>query len=114
MKKFKVTVTRVDEYEIEIDENNLDKEIDFPENSEPIDLAKDLALTWMRTEDKYFKEGYGYIKELDKDGKVKGIPYTKEDGEFGYPLPDDRYTTGITIKPLSQDEDYEIDAIVVS
>jgi len=25
MKKFKVTVTRVDEYEIEIDENNLDK-----------------------------------------------------------------------------------------
>ena len=52
--------------------------------------------------------------ELDKDGKVNGIPYTKEDGEFGYPLPDDRYTTGITVKPLSQDEDYEIDAVVVS
>lgn len=113
MPKFKVQVTRVDEYEIDIDESVWDKKAledwgsVFHTVNSVEDIAKDLAISWMRFEDDYFKEGYGYVKELDNDGKVKGIPYKTDDGKFGYPLPEERYTAGITIKPISQDEDYE-------
>lgn len=113
MAKFKVTVTRVDEYEIEIDENVWDEKAledwsgVFHPVSDAEDVAKDFAVAWMRNEDKYFIEGYGYVKEFDQSGNLKGVPYRDEKGEFAYPLPEDSYTKGISIVALSQDEDYE-------
>lgn len=113
MAKFKVTVTRVDEYEIEIDENVWDEKAleDWSSVFHPVsdaeDVAKNFAVAWMRNEDKYFIEGYGYVKEFDQSGNLKGVPYRDEKGEFAYPLPEDRYAKGISIVALSQDEDYE-------
>lgn len=112
MSKFKVTVTRVDEYEIEIDEKVWDEKAlkdwsaTFNDVNSVQDIAKDFAVAYMRTES-YFTEGYGYVKEFYKDGTVRGIPYKGENGEFKYPLPDEKYAKGISITPLVQDEDYE-------
>jgi hypothetical protein len=111
--KFKATVTRVDEYEIEVDENVWDKEAlkDWSSVFSPVDsvedVAKDFAVAFMRNDNSYFIEGYGYVKELNKEGALKGVPYRDEKGNFCYPLPEEKYTKGISIKPLSHDYDYE-------
>lgn len=113
MAKFNITVTRTDEYIIDIDESVYTKEaleawsevFATVENIE--DFAKDFAVAWMRNEDKYFIEGYGYVKEFMENGTLKGIPYRKEDGSFGFPMPVDHYAKGISITPVSQDDDYE-------
>lgn len=113
MSKFKVTVTRVDEYEIEIDESIWDEKAlkdwasVFFDVKDAAEFAKHFAIAWMRNDDKYFIEGYGYVKEFDKNGELKGIPYRKEDGEFGYPLPEEKYSKGISIVAISQDDDYD-------
>ena len=102
MNKFKVTVTRVDEYEIEVDENVWNEQAleqwskVFWDCVDTEQVAKDLAVAYMRT-DSRFIEGYGWVKELRKDGTEKGLllPEGKE------------YAAGLTIKPLSFDEDYQ-------
>lgn len=119
MSKFLVTVTRVDEYEVEVDETiwtneelkDWSKTFHDVQNTE--DFARLLAITWMRTENSHFKEGYGYIKELDENGKVKGIPFKNENGELDYPMPEENYTKGLTIKPISQDDNYEVESELI-
>lgn len=117
MAKFKVTVTRVDEYEIEVDEKVWDEKAlndwssVFYDVDSVEDVAKNFAVAWMRNENNYFIEGYGYVRQLDKKGETVGVPYRDDKGEFAYPLPDDKYAKGISIKPITQDDDYETDVI---
>jgi len=111
--KFKIIVTRVDTYEIEVDENVwTDEELkNWSKVFHPVhsveDVAKDYAIAFMRNDDNYFIEGYGYVKEYNKDGDLKGVPYRDENGEFAFPLPEEKYTKGISIKPIDEDNDYE-------
>lgn len=67
MKKFKCKVTRVDEYEIEIDETKIDKEwmenfrsYMYPSFTDYCDHAEHLAQLRARLGEEFY-EGYGYV-----------------------------------------------------
>lgn len=113
MKKFKCTVTRVDEYKIEIDENIINDEwmehfrsymYDYYELSEH---AEHLAQFQARIGDQDFIEGYGHVK---RNGKLL---YSREDyDESGKRLPESECrqpAPGINIKVVSEDNDCEVD-----
>ena len=114
MKKFKCTVTRTDEYEIEIDESIINEEwmehfrtymYNFNELSEH---AEHLAQFQARLGSEYdFIEGYGYVK---RDGK---LPYSHEDfDKNGNWLPEAERrqpAPGININIISEDDECEVD-----
>lgn len=114
MKKFKCTVTRTDEYEIEIDESIINEEwmehfrsymYNFNELSEH---AEHLAQYQARLGSDYdFIEGYGYVK---RDGE---LPYSHEDfDKNGNWLPEAERrqpAPGININIISEDDDCEVD-----
>lgn len=118
MAKFNVTVVRTDEYEIDIDESVWTKEEIkdwgniFWGGSSLRDVASSLGEAWMKQGAGYFKEGFGYVRELDSNGLPKSIPYKDENGNYGE-LPEEKYSKGLTIKPISEDEDYEVSVSVV-
>lgn len=114
MKKFKCTVTRTDEYEIEFDESIYDEEwmeafraymFDFHNLSQHAQYIAQHQARLGSARD--FIEGYGYVKrdgdlplsgkDFDKDGKW--LPASKR----RQPAP------GININILSEDEDCEVD-----
>ena len=113
MKKFKCTVTRTDEYEIEIDENIINEEwmehfrsymYDFDELSEH---AEHLAQFQARLgSEQDFIEGYGYVT---RDGE---LPYSHEDfDKNGNWLPEAERrqpTPGINIKIISEDNECDL------
>lgn len=110
--KYKVQVIRTDEYEIEIDENVWnetelkDWSSIFWKVSSTEDVAKNFAIAFMRNEDRYFIEGYGYVKEYLKNGTLRSVPYHDEKGNY-MELPEEKYSKGISITAISQDDEYE-------
>jgi len=102
MKRFKVTVTKTDEYEVEIDENIINDEFmaEFKKNFFDIDTlqvhAENIAQLKSRFDPEFF-EGYGPIMI---DGKA---PHHYPKAELN----------GININVLSEDEYIETDAIEV-
>lgn len=119
MSKFKVVVTRVDEYEIEVDENIWDEKTlaDWSNVFTPVssaeEVAKDFAVAFIRNENNYFIEGYGYVKKFNEDGSQDHFPFRDESGEFCYPLPEEQYTKGISIKPICQDYNYDTEISII-
>lgn len=114
MKKFKCTVTRTDEYEIEIDENIVNEEwmkhfrsymYAFNELSEH---AEHLAQFQARLgSEETFIEGYGHVT---RDGE---LPFSYEDyGKDGKKLPEAEQrqpAPGLNIKIISEDNDCEVE-----
>lgn len=115
MAKFKITVTRTDEYEIEVDEKVWTTDViqtwgdTFWGGEDIEDVAKLLAVQWMKQDGSYFKEGFGFVKELNSSNEIKGVPYTDKDGKFAYPLPVSEYAEGLSIKPIVEDEEYDVE-----
>lgn len=117
MKKYNVTVTRTDEYIVEIDETIYNEEWmkDFERYFHPLDgdmkeIAIDLATHQARFGSDVsggFIEGYGYIS---RDGK---LPFSFEDyDEKGKELPEDKKreaAPGLNIRIISEDDDIETD-----
>lgn len=118
MKKFKCTVTRTDEYEIEIDENIINEEwmehfrsymYDFDELSEHAEHLAQFQARFGSEQD--FIEGYGYVT---RDGK---LPFSHEDyGKDGKILPETerrQQALGLNIKIISEDDgcDVEIEEV---
>lgn len=114
MAKFKVTVVRTDEYEIDIDESVWTKEEIkewgkiFWGGTSLRDVASALGEAWMKQGAGFFKEGFGYVRELDSKGSPKKIPVKNEKGEFDF-LPDEKFAKGLTLRPINEDESYEVD-----
>ena len=115
MPKYKVKVTRTDEYEIEIDASVWTKEAieawgnTFSGGNSLGHVVCALGKAWMRQDSGFHKEGFGYVRELDSNGIKQNIPFKDEVGNYGS-LPDERYTKGLTIRPITEDEDYKVDA----
>lgn len=113
MAKFSVEVTRTDVYEIEIDETIWDAAAlkDWSETFHKVttikEFLKSYAISFMKADDTSFIEGYGYVKELKKDGEARKV-HRCISGKFSF-LPEDDFTVGLTIKPLIQDDDYDVD-----
>lgn len=118
MARFNVTVVRTDEYEIEIDESVWTKDAIedwgniFWGGSSVEDVASSLGEAWMKQGAGYFKEGFGFVIELDSNGNKKNIPCKNEKGNYGF-LPEEKFAKGLTIKPLSEDFDYEVSVIKI-
>lgn len=104
MKKFQVQVTRIDEYEIEIDENIINDEWiknfesymwDVDEDWPHEDLAKHIGQMRARFGSHQFIEGFGYIP-----------------AEHEYVLDKEKESLaeGFKMKVISEDEEIEIDA----
>ncbi|MCT4636218.1 MAG: hypothetical protein N4A72_00785 [Bacteroidales bacterium] len=106
MKKYKIEVTRTDEYEITIDENIWNEEelkkwsSVFSEVEAPEDLACTLALDTAIQGSLEFIEGFGRVKTLS-DGSVR--PHFEGFKE----VPEEKYTEGITLEIISEGEQRE-------
>jgi len=100
MKKFKCTVTRVDEYEIEIDETVINTEWmdDFKKHFYKIDdlegHAEHIAQMRARTGPTDFIEGYGHVR-------INGHQYRHDT--------DKHIESGINISVISEDHDCEVE-----
>ena len=114
MKKFRCTVTRTDEYIIELDEKVLDEEWmkNFAEYMYSFNTleehAEHIAQYQARLGSDYvFIEGYGYVK---RNGE---LPYGSEDFDSkGNWLPEDQRrqpAEGINIVIVNEDSDCEIE-----
>lgn len=117
MKKFQVTVTRVDTYIIELDEQIIndawraDFEKHFWKVPDLKDVAEHLATNQARFGQKDgFMEGFGYVK---RDG---ALPYSFKDIDSkGNPLPDSaRRKAAAGINIIIDDEDNDIEAEVIT
>lgn len=107
--KFKVTVTRTDEYVIEVDETIWTPEEikgwakTFYPADDPEDIAKHLAGTIMyEGSGNGFMEGFGYVKTFRSDGSLK-----HQTGEGFKKLTEDQYTKGLSVTPLIENDDFE-------
>lgn len=111
MRKFKVIVTRTDEYNIEIDESIWTPEEikdwgkTFWGGETLKDVVAPLAIAWMNQGASNFKEGFGYVKQVDSVGTEESFLYRSEDGEVGI-IPEEKYCLGIKVEVVSED-DYE-------
>jgi hypothetical protein len=111
MKKFKVTVTRVDEYEVHIDEEiwtpGLLKEWestfwDLPDGLQS--LAESVGHALILSGFNNFHEGFGYLKELDDAGEPEWWTTLKKDSDL---------SQGIAVKTnYSEDIEKEVDEII--
>ena len=100
MKRFKTTVTRTDEYVIEIDENIINQE-------------------WMENYKKYFADFDTYEEHAEhlaqmrarfEHGFIEGYGTVLVDGRKPWYIQDDnKVDKGINIKILSEDQDCEVD-----
>lgn len=104
MKKFKCVVTRVDEYEIEFDEDIINEEwmSDFRDFMYPFTELKEHAehlAQYKARIDNGFIEGYGVVKI---NGRIP-FPYNTE-GHEGTCKEE-----GINIRVISEDRDIDID-----
>lgn len=104
MKKFKVQVTRIDEYEIEIDENIInDKWIknfesymwDVDEDEPHRELAEHIAQMRARFGSHQFMEGFGLMNV---------------EGEYFTPKEKESLAEGFKLKVISEDSEIETDA----
>ena len=110
--KFNVKVIRTDEYEIEIDENKFNEEAlkswseVFSDVETQEDLAKKLAGAIMYFGSDYgFIEGFGYVKTVNENGnEVKHY----EQGH-GVVL-DSEYSSGLSVKIIYENEDYDYES----
>ena len=114
MKKFKVTVTRVDEYIIEIDESIYNEEWkkSFEEHFFDVDrlerVAVHLAQFQARLSDHSFIEGFGHV---NRDGR---LPFSSEDYDSNsnwLPL-DKRRKAAPGLNIIIEDEDNNIECEV--
>lgn len=105
MRKFKVTVTQEKEYEIEIDENKINKEeLDnfekyFYNLDEEDDRIKSLA------------NNYCKLRAIGLYGFIDGYGYVLEDGEVPFEarshgLKKEDINDGINFKIIDEDEEY--------
>ncbi|GAB3177538.1 hypothetical protein [Telluribacter humicola] len=111
MKTFNVSVIRTDEYEIIIDETVWDEKAlsdwskSFWKADSVKDIAESLAYAIMRGgSGQGFIEGFGYVKILRFDGTIK-----TQFGEGYTAIEDSQYTAGISLKLISEDEDFSYD-----
>ncbi len=115
MAKYKVTVTRTDEYEVECDWtpeeikawNDVYTDVETKE-----DVVKELAIAWMKNEDRYVIGDFGYVRQIDDNGNTKSVPFQGADGKLGH-LPDDKFTNRISVHPISQDKDYDVEVKLI-
>lgn len=113
MAKFSVTVTRVDEYEIELDEKVFDEKwmANFRESFYSFNSLREHAQHLAQYQARFgkengFIEGYGYIT---RDG---ALPFSSEDFKGGKWKPEAerrKATPGINIRIVSEDDDIEFD-----
>ena len=112
MPKFNVVVTRTDEYEIDIDEKEWNAGAlkswsgTFSKVTTINDFIRKYAVSYMKAENTSFIEGYGYVKELNRSGSARLVPFYI-DGKLSL-LPEENFTKGITIKPLMKNDDYDV------
>lgn len=104
MKNYNVEITRIDEYEITIDENVWDEAYlkDWSETFHNADLegiASHLAFSAMRFGTGVFFEGFGHVKTYYKNGNEMA-----QFGDF------EKYCKGISVRIISEDED--IDSVI--
>ena len=103
MKKFNCTVTRIDEYEIEIDENIVNDEWmkSFKKTFSNVETIKEHAglIAQGRARGEIFIEGYG-VPLLDNEFQYYMGKKSVED-------------VGINIVPLSEDEDCDVDVVAI-
>ncbi len=104
-RKFKCTVTRVDEYEIEIDESKINEEwmegfrsYMYPSFTEIEDHVEHLAQLRARQGEGFY-EGYGYVSV--NGGRPLAVRLTEEN--------ESSYEDGINIKIISEDSDCDVD-----
>jgi hypothetical protein len=115
LQTLKIEAVRNDEYRIYIDPdvwtNEAIKEWSnhFFEASGINDIARHLAFSILRFGVEDFIEGFGYVREVDKDGTTKQHFYTVN-GRLDI-IPDDKYCKGISVWLVSCDDEYEIDII---
>lgn len=110
MKKFHVTVTRTDEYIIEVDENIYNEEWKeaFGNFFWPIEhlksIAEHLAIHQARNRNYSFIEGYG---DVTRNGK---LPLSNDYDEKGDLLPEDKRrkpSPGLNIVIIDEDNEFE-------
>lgn len=106
MEKFKVVVTRTDEFEIQIDPAVWDTESleswsqVFHDVQTREDVAKTLAERISLNFNATFFEGFGYVRFQNAEGKDR------------YQLPLDSFCKGIVVKVISEEElETEVDKI---
>jgi len=100
MKRFKCIVTRIDEYEIELDENIINEE-------------------WMEDYRKYFQDLYTleelahylaqYQARFPSDEFIEGFGNVKRNGFLSALSRNETPAPGINIKIISQDDDCDVD-----
>lgn len=116
--KFKIKVTRTDEYVIEIDETIWDEKAlkEWSKTFHPIEsvkkFAENYAVNFLRYGANRFLEGYGYVRQLYSNGEFKGMS-VNSDGKYRL-LPPAEFTKGITIMPLSEDEEFETETKTIT
>jgi hypothetical protein len=105
LKKFRCVVTRVDEYEIEIDETKINEEwmenfrsYMYPSFTEYDDHAEHLAQLRARQGEGFY-EGYGYVSVNGSRPFVVGVCDENKES----------YEDGINIKVISEDNDCDIE-----
>ncbi len=106
MKKFKCTVTRVDEYEIEFDEEVINDEFikEYAEYFADYETLEEHAENLAQYQARFgsaFMEGYGVVK---KNGK---IPYPYNTKEYEGKI--SKEELGINIKIISEDNDCDVE-----
>ena len=116
MSKFKVKITRVDTYEITVDESVwtpeeiADWEKTFFPALDAEDIAKHLAYSVMRNgSGNGFMEGWGYVKTLRSDGTLR-----TQIGSQLKPLKETDYSKGLSVRVISEDSDYEEEVTKIS
>lgn len=108
MSKFRITVERTDEFEIEVDEN-IYTAAELSEWSKVFtkcnsleEFAEILATQMSRLgSDQWFFEGFGYVQVLRNDGSERKI--FNGSGEVSA----QKITPGIKVRVISEDEDLE-------
>jgi len=113
-KKFKVDVTRIDTYEIEIDESVWNEDVlkDFSKTFYDVKdvkkLAENLALNISinGSSNEHF-EGFGFVQMLSADGTKR----TVWDGLKV--LGEDDITKGIEVKVISEGDDIDTDVYLI-
>ena len=120
IKKYTVEVTRVDEYEIEIDDSIwTDKRIsswsegffETDEDSRQEDFAKNLAKSMTHQDIQEFLEGFGYVKQKYHSMEEGDLLYQSE----GFTkISDADYTEGIIVNIISHKDEYETEILTTN
>jgi hypothetical protein len=111
MARFNITLTRIDEYDVHVDETIWTPEAitkwasSFYPTSNAEELAKHLTQAVMNDGSASgFMEGFGYVKTFRADGSVK-----PQHGQDFKKLEEADYTEGLSIRVISENEDFEDD-----